>query len=150
MKEPTELLDSKEIRLFVRVNKELGALLQDVEKKERRTKSDIIREALSLYFTKDIGDKELLYSALNNSKRLIEYVDKKLEVFFNLWFFSLTSIFASIPDISSYPKEEQVGITKNAIKRKNAMFNAFKKTIKEQPSLFEALLTDFIEHENKV
>lgn len=136
--------------LTVLLAKETDDLLKEAAKSKRWTKSEIVREALSLYFSKGVNDKDLIYAAINDGKRKIEYIDKKIESFFNLWFFSLTTIFSALPDISSKSEAEQNLITKTAIKRKNAMFTAFKKTIKEQPSLFQSLFADYVEHEGSI
>lgn len=128
--------------------KELDKLLEKTAQAEKRSKSEVIREALQMYVSRTVSDKELIYSSINNLKRSLEYTDKKLEVFFNLWFFSLTSTFASMPVISDKSKEEQLMIMKKANKRKTAMFESFKKNMKKSPSIFEAMLADFIEHEN--
>lgn len=128
--------------------KEMNKLLEKMAQAEKRTKSEIIREALNMYVSRNVNDKELIYSSINNLKRSLEYTDKKLELFFNLWFFSLTSTFASMPAISDKSKEEQLMIMKKANKRKTAMFESFKNNMKKSPSIFEAMLADFIEHEN--
>lgn len=147
MKKKEKVLNGYDIVTFC-ISKELHTLLKDSSVVERKTKSDIIRDALTLYLTQGINDKELVYASLNDSKRRIGYLDKKIEAFFNYFHFALVSIFAGIPDISIHSKEEQAVITKNAVRRRNAMFEAYKKNMKDTPSFLQMLLSDFIEQEN--
>ena len=138
----------KSVMVSFRAPEELNSLLEETLKSENKTKSEIINDALFLYLTQGINDKELVYASLNDSKRRIGYLDKKIEAFFNYFHFALVSIFAGIPDISIHSKEEQAVITKNAVRRRNAMFEAYKKNMKDTPSFLQMLLSDFIEQEN--
>ncbi|MGI5066897.1 hypothetical protein [Treponema putidum] len=149
MKRKEKVLNGYDIVTFC-ISKELHTLLKESSLVERKTKSDIIRDALTLYLTQGINDKELVYASLNDSKRRIGYIDKKIEAFFNYFHFALTTIFAGIPDISIHSKEEQEVITKNALRRRNAMFEAYKKNMKDTPSFLQMVLSDFIEHENTI
>lgn len=147
MKKKEKTFDGSDIVTFC-ISKELHTLLKEASMIDRKTKSDIIRDALTLYLTQGINDKELIYASLNDSKRRIGYVDKKIEALFNYFHFALTTIFAGIPDISIHSKEEQAVITKNALRRRNAMFEAYKKTMKDSPSFLQMILSDLIEQEN--
>ena len=130
------------------IKSEKVSLLEEALKSGNKTKSEVINDALLLYLTQGINDKELVYASLNDSKRRIGYLDKKIEVFFNYFHFALATILAGIPDVSIHSKEEQSVITKNAVRRRNAMFEAYKKNMKDSPSFLQMLLSDFIEQEN--
>ena len=138
----------KSVKVSFRTSVELNSLLEEALKAENKTKSEVINDALFLYLTQGINDKELVYASLNDSKRRIGYLDKKIEVFFNYFHFALATILAGIPDVSIHSKEEQAVITKNAVRRRNAMFETYKKNMKKSPSLLQMLLSDFIEQEN--
>ena len=138
----------KSVKVSFRTSEELNSLLEEALKAENKTKSEVINDALFLYLTQGINDKELVYASLNDSKRRIGYLDKKIEVFFNYFHFALATILAGIPDVSIHSKEEQSVITKNAVRRRNAMFEAYKKNMKDTPSFLQMLLSDFIEQEN--
>ena len=138
----------KSVKVSFRTSEELNSLLEEALKSENKTKSEVINDALFLYLTQGINDKELVYASLNDSKRRIGYLDKKIEVFFNYFHFALATILAGIPDVSIHSKEEQSVITKNAVRRRNAMFEAYKKNMKDTPSFLQMLLSDFIEQEN--
>ena len=138
----------KSVKVSFRTSVELNSLLEEALKAENKTKSEVINDALFLYLTQGINDKELVYASLNDSKRRIGYLDKKIEVFFNYFHFALATILAGIPDVSIHSKEEQAVITKNAVRRRNTMFETYKKNMKESPSFLQMLLSDFIEQEN--
>ncbi len=138
----------KSVKVSFRTSEELNSLLEEALKAENKTKSEVINDALFLYLTQGINDKELVYASLNDSKRRIGYLDKKIEVFFNYFHFALATILAGIPDVSIHSKEEQTVITKNAVRRRNTMFEAYKKNMKDTPSFLQMLLSDFIEQEN--
>ncbi len=137
------------VKTSFNIEKNDFSLIEEIALQERRKVSEIMREAVKIYLTNSITDKELLYSSLNDLKRRVEYLDKKLEIFFNFWFFSLTTTFAGLPDISNYSEVERKAITEKAKKRKNNMLDSFKRGIEEQASLFQMLLADFIEFTNE-
>ncbi len=136
-------------KINIRLEENNLELLKEIAKQERRSLSAITREAIQIYLSNSITDKDLIYAALNDSKRKIEFMDKKLEIYFSFWHYALASIFAGLPDLSNYSEQERKAITKKARKRVNNLTTAFEQSIQEQPSLFQTLLADFIEQGNE-
>lgn len=141
--------ETKKEYLNVRIDGEKKTKLQEIAQSKNESLSSVIESALDMYLTKDIATENLLFASLENVRRKLEYVDKKLEVFFDFYYFSLASILAGLPDLKTLDEKQAATISKNALIRRDAMFDAFKKQRVKSASAFERLLADYIEQVNE-
>ena len=142
-------MESKKEFLNIRIDRNKKIKLQDIAESKRESLSSVIESALDMYLTKDIAMENLMYAGLEKVRRNIDYVDKKLEVFFDFYYFSLASILEGVPDLTNLDEKEAGVVSKNALLRRDAMFDGFKKQRMKQASAFERLLTDYIEQVNE-
>jgi hypothetical protein len=142
-------MESKKEFLNIRIDRNKKIKLQDIAESKKESLSSVIESALDMYLTKDIAMENLMYAGLEKVRRNIDYVDKKLEVFFDFYYFSLASILAGLPDLKNLDEKEAGVVSKNALLRRDAMFDGFKKQRMKQASAFERLLTDYIEQVNE-
>lgn len=142
-------MESKKEFLNIRIDRNKKIKLQDIAESKQELLSSVIESALDMYLTKDIAMENLMYAGLEKVRRNIDYVDKKLEVFFDFYYFSLASILAGLPDLKNLDEKEAGVVSKNALLRRDAMFDGFKKQRMKQASAFERLLTDYIEQVNE-
>jgi hypothetical protein len=142
-------MESKKEFLNIRIDRNKKIKLQDIAESKQESLSSVIESALDMYLTKDIAMENLMYAGLEKVRRNIDYVDKKLEVFFDFYYFSLASILAGLPDLKNLDEKEAGVVSKNALLRRDAMFDGFKKQRMKQASAFERLLTDYIEQVNE-
>ena len=142
-------MESKKEFLNIRIDRNKKIKLQDIAESKKESLSSVIESALDMYLTKDIAMEKLMYAGLEKVRRNIDYVDKKLEVFFDFYYFSLASILAGLPDLKNLDEKEAGVVSKNALLRRDAMFDGFKKQRMKQASAFERLLTDYIEQVNE-
>lgn len=141
--------EKKEYRLSVRIDKNKQIKLQDIAQSKNESLSSVIETALDMYLTKDIAMENLLFASFEKVRRNLDYVDKKVEVFFDFYYFSLATILAGLPDLKNLDEKEASAVTKNALLRRDAMFDGFKKQRLKSASAFERLLTDYIEQTNE-
>lgn len=141
---------NKKNYLNVRISELKKQQLKELAQERNESLTSVVESAIDMYLTKDIKTESLVFASLENLRRKIDYIDKKLEVFFNFYYFSLTTIIAGLPDLKSLDPNEANAISKNAITRRDAMFEGFKKQMLSNPSAFERLLSDYIEQVNEV
>lgn len=140
----------KEKRIQARFDDIKYEKIKELANERGESLSSIIESAIDLYLTKDVNTESLVFASLENIRRKIDYVDKKLELFFNFYHFSLTTLISGLPDLKNYDKQEANAITKASLLRRDAMVEGFKKQMVGNPSAFERLLTDYIEQTNEV
>lgn len=139
----------KNKRITIRIDSNKHRQIEEFAAYRNETLSSIVETAIDLYLTKDIKTESLVFASLENLRRKLDYVDKRLEILFNFYHFSLTTIIAGLPDLKNFEISEANAISKNALARRDAMFEGFKKQISSNPSAFERLLTDYVEQVNE-
>ena len=65
--------------IATRVDQKLYELLQLKSKEQRQSLSDIVRDALALYVTQEVNDKNLFYDAISQVKSLLYFLEKKVD-----------------------------------------------------------------------
>ena len=140
----------KEQRVYIRVDSKLYELLQLKSKEQRQSLSDIVRDALALYVTQEVNDKNLFYDAISQVKSLLYFLEKKVDFHRELWFYSLIPQFANYVDYFDKTAEEKKQIGSIAVKRRNDLLKSFTQRMYRQPSVIENFLQDFLEQSNAV
>lgn len=141
--------DIKNTYLNIRINDKRKQQIQKLSNERGENVTSIIESAIDMYLTKDVNTESLVFASLENLRRKIDYVDKKLETFFNFYYFSLTTIIAGLPDLKEIDPSKASAISKSALIRRDALFEGFKKQMLTNPSAFERLLSDYIEQINE-
>ncbi|EPF46070.1 hypothetical protein HMPREF1222_02160 [Treponema vincentii F0403] len=62
--------------ITTRVDQKLYELLQLKSKEQRQSLSDIVRDALALYVTQEVNDKNLFYDAISQVKSLLYFLEQ--------------------------------------------------------------------------
>ena len=62
--------------IATRVDQKLYELLQLKSKEQRQSLSDIVRDALALYVTQEVNDKNLFYDAISQVKSLLYFLEQ--------------------------------------------------------------------------
>lgn len=140
----------KEQRMYIRVDSKLYELVQLKSKEQRQSLSDIVRDALALYVTQEVNDKNLFYDAISQVKSLLYFLEKKVDFHRELWFYSLIPQFANYVDYFDKTAEEKKQIGAIAVERRNQLLKSFTKKMYKQPSVIENFLQDFLEQNNEV
>lgn len=141
--------DIKNMRLNMRLDSVKYKHITELANENKRTLSAVVESAIDMYLTKDINTESLIFASLENIRRDIGFVDKKIETFFNFFHFALATILVGVPDLKNLDDKEANAISKNALARRDAMIEGFKKQLASNPSMFERLLADYIEQENE-
>ena len=136
--------------IATRVDQKLYELLQLKSKEQRQSLSDIVRDALALYVTQEVNDKNLFYDAISQVKSLLYFLEKKVDFHRELWFYSLIPQFANYVDYFDKTEEEKKQIGSIAVKRRNDLLKSFTQRMYRQPSVIENFLQDFLEQSNAV
>ena len=140
----------KEQFIATRVDQKLYELLQLKSKEQRQSLSDIVRDALALYVTQEVNDKNLFYDAISQVKSLLYFLEKKVDFHRELWFYSLIPQFANYVDYFDKTAEEKKQIGTIAVKRRNELLKSFTQKMYQRPSVIENFLQDFLEQSNAV
>jgi ribbon-helix-helix protein, copG family len=135
--------------LATRVDPKLYELIQLKSKEQRLSISDIIRDALALYVTQEVNDKNLIYDAILQMKSLLYFLEKKVDFHRELWFYSLIPQFANYVDYFDKTAEEKKQIGSIAVKRRNELLKSFTNKMYLKPSVIENFLQDFLEQTNQ-
>lgn len=135
--------------LATRVDPKLYELIQLKSKEQRLSISDIIRDALALYVTQEVNDKNLIYDAILQMKSLLYFLEKKVDFHRELWFYSLIPQFANYVDYFDKTAEEKKQIGSIAVKRRNELLKSFTQRMYLKPSVIENFLQDFLEQTNQ-
>ena len=122
-----------------------SALMNELERRARDeavSKNEVVNKALTLYLTKDITDESLLIAKMSEMQRLIQLLDRRLDVFQKLeleWFqncFMWTS---------AVNEKELPLLRENAAEKMIGFLADFRAKLPEAPALLEALLGDMLE-----
>lgn len=139
----------KEKIISFRFDNELVTQLELQAKAEKRSVSDLIREACKNYIYKDLNTEGELLIEIEQIRQLIFKIDRKIEIqagILNEFFQSFYTITRGLEGLS---KEEILARKELGTKRKNTMIKRFRKTLNTTKQGFlEMILADYMLEEN--
>jgi hypothetical protein len=130
-------------RIGMRINEAILKQIQACAAVENCSATDLITRAITEYINKDTLIQPQIFGAIEALRGDIKFIDKKVELFSNLWVYWLQFYFAFTPSYSGNPEEAKAFI-ESSKRRRTAMLDSFRKDMKTQPKLIEMLLADYL------
>jgi hypothetical protein len=115
-------------------------------KEEEMSRNELVNKALAFYFEKDIVDESLLIAKMSEVQRLVQLLDRKVDIAqkLQLEWYQQRLMFTPQPP---QDKKEAALLYKAAAERAEAFLANFRRRLPRLPALLETLLADFFEED---
>jgi uncharacterized protein (DUF1778 family) len=133
-------------RLWARVPTALMDTLEQQAKADGISRNEVVNKALTLYLTRDISDESLLIAKMSETQRIIQLLDRKIDLAQKLQLEWYQYFFMRQPDMPSDAGEASL-LYKKASEKTNAFLSQFRKRLPLLPAFLEALLADMLEEQ---
>jgi hypothetical protein len=136
----------KNNRLWARVPPALMEKAEEQAKADGISRNELVNKALALYLTKDISDESLFIAKMSEMQRIIQLLDRKIDIAQKLQLEWYQYFFMWQPDMPQ-DRDGASPLYKKAAEKTDAFLNRFRNRLPMLPALLEALLADMLEEQ---